>query len=948
MSLNYDQALSHLANLRATNSSNEATLRNLVNSLDINASGSVTVLYSGTVNGNQSTEIAKALALDSKVRILDKTAAASFLNIDTNRAFSQALEDVFGDRPSDRGSRANAFLFGQGSGASRVPNGAWDNISSRFVNATTGVVKILTEFPGEGSVFRKTELPALFQKLQTSTDITEISGINRQKWLAEFANDTDRLNAVVRSAASETLLTKPTPTNFSSFINLTESSYLSLQRSAQSDYFAAMQKVARDYPMTAVATRSFARLGTPLAVLGAVLVGFQAGDAHAAGRPDEARTIVEDYAVEMAASTAGQAAGFTVATLGVAALAAAGVAISAPVAVGIVLVASVAGGYFGGEYGKDIAYLFQDRSEAQKRDIANRMLKLMYGDSYSLGMQVPQRVLDKTLTIDATFSRDQMVEAAKQDIAWRYALRELNPFVISNISYDLHNTDGSLNLYNKETSPEGLTNEYLADRAAMLAWKLRYDKEKKPYGSDYNTDTIQGNWDFVDVASGVTLQIDGKGISLSDHQIVFGNKEANTIDGSGDTDRLYGMAGNDTLDGKAGNDYIEGGIGDDKLTGGTGDDTLIGGTGKDNYIFTGLFGNDTITDSDGQGNITIAGAQLGSLTQVQDNVWENASKTLIFTQITAAAASAATGGQPVTNLIIGQRSAAGAGSINATITVTGFKDGDLGINLGQQTKKIETNGFVVADRKSKGDQGSFFEDSQYWIRSQDTPSGPITIDAGAGNDLIGGNTQAETITGGAGHDWIAGGGGKDVLLGGAGYDWIIADINAKPNGGLDQNGQLVEPPTGWNNTGIYNDTGSGKFQGYGWAMYTKLDTTGIANEGGTLNGPTDGTVQSGDTSDVFIDGGAKQSHSLPSNLEIDSKLSRIYAGQRSISVIKQHRNTCKTKRNKLKTSIFRAKLACSRHETSIVCYGNGSCSQLSIIFPSTTAGTHLRVGVQHA
>ncbi|NJR41856.1 MAG: hypothetical protein HC767_03540 [Akkermansiaceae bacterium] len=191
--------------------------------------------------------------------------------------------------------------------------------------------------------------------------------------------------------------------------------------------------------------------------------------------------------------------------------------------------------------------------------------------------------------------------------------------------------------------------------------------------------------------------------------------------------------------------------------------------------------------------------------------------------------------------------------MNATITVSNWKDGNLGINLGTQTKKIDTNAFVVANRLN--DQGQtipeagFFGESQYWVHTGTVVS--RSLDAGAGNDLVGGSSSADTITGGAGHDFIAGGGGKDVLIGGDGYDWIIADIKARPNGGLDENGQYKEPPEGYTNAGIYSDTGDqNKFQGYGWALYTKASSAGI-----TTHGPTDGIVQSGDTSDVFIDGG---------------------------------------------------------------------------------------------
>jgi len=63
----------------------------------------------------------------------------------------------------------------------------------------------------------------------------------------------------------------------------------------------------------------------------------------------------------------------------------------------------------------------------------------------------------QTLDARCAPSGTAMVEVS---IAWRYALRELNAFVIPDISYAQHNTDGSLDLYDPETGEA-----WLADRA---------------------------------------------------------------------------------------------------------------------------------------------------------------------------------------------------------------------------------------------------------------------------------------------------------------------------------------------------------------------------------------------------------------------------------------------------------------------------------------------------
>ncbi len=93
------------------------------------------------------------------------------------------------------------------------------------------------------------------------------------------------------------------------------------------------------------------------------------------------------------------------------------------------------------------------------------------------------------------------------------------------------------------------------DRAAMMTWFLRYfhgelDQNDsahtgpKPYTEDWDTDDVQGNWDFSDTGRELPggqpfkLTIDGAGLSLSNQQIIFGNSKNETLEGEGQNDRL--------------------------------------------------------------------------------------------------------------------------------------------------------------------------------------------------------------------------------------------------------------------------------------------------------------------------------------------------------------------------------------------------------------------------
>lgn len=66
-----------------------------------------------------------------------------------------------------------------------------------------------------------------------------------------------------------------------------------------------------------------------------------------------------------------------------------------------------------------------------------------------------------------------------------------------------------------------------------------------------------------------------------------GNRLDNRITGNDAKNLLTGQDGDDTLSGQGGNDTLDGGAGDDEL---------IGGLNSDRFIFSGAFGDDTVTD----------------------------------------------------------------------------------------------------------------------------------------------------------------------------------------------------------------------------------------------------------------------------------------------------------------------------------------------------------------
>lgn len=253
------------------------------------------------------------------------------------------------------------------------------------------------------------------------------------------------------------------------------------------------------------------------------------------------------------------------------------------------------------------------------------------------------------------------------------------------------------------------------------------------------------------------------------------------------TQIFVGGSGVDTFTGGSKADTLMAGAGDDQLNGGDGNDLLMGGADNDTYTFTDSWGNDIIQDSDGDGSIVVGADPLNGGNKIADNVWQSADQKYIFTVRGA-------------NLIIDQRTQAGSATVNNTITVQGWADGQLGIRLQDAPAPPPAKPLILGDQRPNtavnGDGLAYYD----WSSTSGYDAAGNLIGGVAeanfadvlyanngtgnkiyglgGNDVLGGGGGKDELYGGDGADLIGGGAGSDTIFGGAGDDRTHSDGSA--------------------------------------------------------------------------------------------------------------------------------------------------------------------------
>jgi Ca2+-binding RTX toxin-like protein len=195
---------------------------------------------------------------------------------------------------------------------------------------------------------------------------------------------------------------------------------------------------------------------------------------------------------------------------------------------------------------------------------------------------------------------------------------------------------------------------------------------------------------------------------------LFGGAGNDTLIGGSGNDLLFGGAGNDTLMGMGGNDMLFGGDGNDVLIGGTGNDQVFGGAGNDRMIWNPGDGTDLNEGGDGIDTVEVNGGNASETFTATPNGMR-----VRFDRVTPAPFS----------LDIGTTE-------NLVVNMNGGDDTFAGSN--------GLAGLIS-----------------------------LTVDGGAGNDIIIGGDGNDVLIGGAGNNTIIGGRGNDTLIGGAGNDTFV-------------------------------------------------------------------------------------------------------------------------------------------------------------------------------
>ncbi|MGQ0595642.1 calcium-binding protein [Aquabacterium sp.] len=350
--------------------------------------------------------------------------------------------------------------------------------------------------------------------------------------------------------------------------------------------------------------------------------------------------------------------------------------------------------------------------------------------------------------------------------------------------------------------------------------------------------------------------------SNADDSAAIGGTGTDVETGGAGNDLLMGLDGADILKGSEGADLLVGGDGADQLDGGTGSDYLYGGAGSDTYAFSGNFGNDWLTDSDGQGSIKVDDQDLPSSAakKVADNIYRDKATGWNFAKVNVQLDGSA-------DLVIQKE-----GSPNNSITIRDWTNGQLGINLNDtQEAPVPAAAKFIGDQRAlrygiERDQPSGKTYGDYaWSSSVWTAGGQLTNSVAeknfndviygsagkddmqglGGNDALSGGADNDLIDGGEGDDLLGGGAGSDTIKGGAGNDAIVSGLNLVAPRPVSPTATPWAPPPG----------GTVWSKSTTWGVYKNVNGVYV------LDGS--GGVPQDDKGDV-IDGGTGDDHILAS------------------------------------------------------------------------------------
>ncbi|RMX07207.1 hypothetical protein EBQ34_14835, partial [Vandammella animalimorsus] len=528
-------------------------------------------------------------------------------------------------------------------------------------------------------------------------------------------------------------------------------------------------------------------------VAGLVLAAHDAEAAARAGDKERAREIMEQWAAEEAGSELGSVVGSAVGTFALGLASLGGVAVSAPVAATVVLGAALLGSIFGADAGAN-AYrdYMGDKDANGRRDLIDKLSNLLFGVPFDpTALPSDLSYLGDSIEryrVDIDMREVNLQEQARVDVAWRYALRELNTFVVQHIDYARHNADGSLDYDNFSAS-------YWQDKAKMLQWKSEFEARNLAFNRDLDSSHVEGNWRFTDLnpklvfpgGSAFSLGIDGVGLG-GEHQVVFGSHAGGEVTGGGLADRLYGGMGADTLRGGSGSDYLD------------------GGQGHDTYVLSSDdSGVDTIVDIDGDGHLEVDGQSLDGMVFSRPNIpIADNNRAQVYQDSQGQYRL-----QQLSDDGVWELAARASDGYRVLARLQNWQDGMLGMQLDANAPGVtpEPERFDFYHRAAPVFQHYIgtHAPAGIWVHGSQSHSGQFT-GSGHGDVIYTGGGNSNLVYAFGGSDYVQGGEGRDFLIMGVNRSQLDHDEDVAYGGG----GSDIIAGGGGNDT-LWGDDGSASY-----------------------------------------------------------------------------------------------------------------------------------------
>ena len=251
----------------------------------------------------------------------------------------------------------------------------------------------------------------------------------------------------------------------------------------------------------------------------------------------------------------------------------------------------------------------------------------------------------------------------------------------------------------------------------------------------------------LDNATPVQVEISGAdNDTISNIENIVGTSGDDVIIGDGNTNVLSGLGGADTLAGRAGDDTLAGGEGNDHLTGGEGNDVLEGDQGQDTVSYLNATGGVSVdlalgsASSDGFGGVDV----LSSI----ENIEGSSHADMLLGNASANVISADAGDDVVYGGLGSDTLSGGAHVLGDTLRFDDLSGAGIDLNLVLSRATFEgdqsVDTFSGFERYLLTDSNDTVQGSST-VDNVNTLGGSDLLNASAGNDVLDGGAGSDTL-----------------------------------------------------------------------------------------------------------------------------------------------------------------------------------------------------------